>query len=233
MNKELLLTNTNNFYHIYCNNNLHIKINSIKYLYNKYNCTFILNNKMNICSNQSLCIFNLKSFSFIHNQYYIKKCRLIKIKYIQLNYSCVNDKFLLVNMLVKSNKTYSFLIYRKNTIIICICIIIFVSLFAFICSSIKYSSINKIQQEKYSTINNIKNIELNTQSIYDNQSKQEYELKILSLIESSSSSTLTSLNNKNSITNSSEYDNLTKDKYQSFKSQLPFKVKFNENYQLK
>ncbi|CAF4545580.1 unnamed protein product, partial [Rotaria sp. Silwood2] len=77
------------------------------------------------------------------------------------------------------------------------------------------------------------NIELNTQSIYDNQSKQEYELKILSLIESSSSSTLTSLNNKNSITNSSEYDNLTKDKYQSFKSQLPFKVKFNENYQLK
>ncbi|CAF3878019.1 unnamed protein product [Rotaria sp. Silwood1] len=85
-----------------------------------------------------------------------------------------------------------------------------------------------------STINDIENIQLNTQFIYDNQTKQEYELKILSLIQSSSSSTLASLNNKNSFTNSSEYDNLMiKDTYQSLETQSPFKVTFNQNYQLK
>ncbi|CAF3600985.1 unnamed protein product [Rotaria sp. Silwood1] len=85
-----------------------------------------------------------------------------------------------------------------------------------------------------STINDIENIQLNTQFIYDNQTKQEYELKILSLIQSSSLSTLASLNNKNSFTNSSEYDNLMiKDTYQSLETQSPFKVTFNQNYQLK
>ncbi|CAF4780457.1 unnamed protein product [Rotaria socialis] len=80
-------------------------------------------------------------------------------------------------------------------------------------------------------------IQFNTQSIYDNQSKQEYELKILSLIESSSSSssstTLTSRYNKNSIKNPSEYDNLTKDTHQLSESPSQLKIKFYENYQLK
>ncbi|CAF3957256.1 unnamed protein product [Rotaria sp. Silwood1] len=125
-------------------------------------------------------------------------------------------------------------IYTKTTIIICLCIIIFVSLLAFICSSIQHCLIDEIQQEKDSTINDIENIQLNTQFIYDNQTKQEYELKILSLIQSSSSSTLASLNNKNSFTNSSEYDNLMiKDTYQSLETQSPLKVTFNQNYQLK
>jgi hypothetical protein len=80
----------------------------------------------------------------------------------------------------------------------------------------------------------------NTQSIYDNQKSQEYEFKCLS----SSSSTITSLNSKNVITNPSEYDNLMKNTYQQsdslsplnsnnnniISSRSPLKVKFNENY---
>ncbi|CAF4791873.1 unnamed protein product [Rotaria sp. Silwood1] len=236
--KPFLLTTTNYFHHIHCKNNLHIKINSIKYFYNKYNCTFILHHdnhsNMNICSNLSSCIFNSKSFLFIHNQHHISKCHTIKLKYIQLNYSCINDTFLPVNILAQLNKNNSYLVYTKTTIIICLCIIIFVSLLAFICSSIQHCLIDEIQQEKDSTINDIENIQLNTQFIYDNQTKQEYELKILSLIQSSSSSTLASLNNKNSFTNSSEYDNLMiKDTYQSLETQSPLKVTFNQNYQLK
>jgi hypothetical protein len=72
---------------------------------------------------------------------------------------------------------------------------------------------------------------IHTQSIYDNQIKQEYELKNLLIVESSSSSTLTSLNNKNIITNPSEYDNLIKNTSQSSEHLSTLKVKFNENYQ--
>jgi hypothetical protein len=64
------------------------------------------------------------------------------------------------------------------------------------------------------------------------------------LVESSSSSTLTSLNNKNIITNPSEYDNLIKPNSQTpetlsplhsndiINSRSSLKVKFNENSQL-
>ncbi|CAF1043480.1 unnamed protein product [Rotaria sordida] len=219
-----------------CNNNFHIKINSIKYFYNKYNCTFILNddddnnhNKINICSNQSSCFINFKSFSFFHIQNHLNKCHFIKLKYIRLNYSCINDKLISINILTQSKKNDSLLIYTINTILICLSIIIFIILLVFIYSYIQHSFKDEIQQEKYLKINDIENIQLNSQSIY----QQEYESKILSLIKSSSSSTLTSLNNQNTITNTSEYDNLTKDTYQSLELELPFKVKFYENYQLK
>ncbi len=204
--KEFLLTSTNYFHHIHCNNNLHIKINSIKYVYRKYNCTLILhhhnNDTLNICSSQSSCILNLKPFLFYHVRHYITQCRTIKLKYIRLNYTCINNTFTSGNILTQARKTYS---YTNNTIIICSCIIIFVSLLAFFCSYLLHSARNE-----NSIVNDTRNIPFNTQSIDNNQSKQEYELKNLSLVESSSSSTLTSLNNKNIITNSSEYDNLIK-----------------------
>ncbi|CAF3329190.1 unnamed protein product [Rotaria socialis] len=186
---------------------------------------------MNLCSNQSTCILHLKSFLFFHTQHLINKCRMIKLKSTQLNYSCVTDKFISFNIFNQPKKNVSGVMYTKVTIIVCLCIVVFVSLLAFICSYIENFSIDK---EKYSTMNEI---QFNTQSIYDNQSKQEYELKILSLIESSSSSssstTLTSRYNKNSIKNPSEYDNLTKDTHQLSESPSQLKIKFYENYQLK
>jgi hypothetical protein len=229
-NKDFVLTSTNYFHHIHCNDNLYIKMNSIKYFYHKYNCTLIVNHH-DICSNQSSCILNLKPFLFFHTRHSINECRRIKLKYIQLNYTCVNDTFILVNNLIQPKKTYSFLVYTKNTVIICLCIIIFLSLLALLCSYLRYSSMNNIQEQENSIVNDI-------QSIYDNQSKQEYEMKNLPLIESSSSSTLTSLNNKNIITNPSEYDNLIKTTSQLHPNDIiisrsSLKVKFNENYQLK
>ncbi|CAF2129301.1 unnamed protein product [Rotaria magnacalcarata] len=183
---------------------------------------------MNLCSNQSTCILHLKSFLFFHTQHPINKCRMIKLKSTQLNYSCVTDKFISFNIFDQPKKNVSGVMYTKVTIIVCLCIVVFVSLLAFICSYIEKFSID---EEKYSTMNEI---QFNTQSIYDNQSKQEYELKILSLIESSaSSSTLASRCNRNSITNPSEYDNLTKDTHQLSESPSQLKIKFNENYQLK
>jgi hypothetical protein len=162
----------------------------------------------NICLNQSSCILNLKTFLFSHVQHYITECRTIKLKSIRLNYTCVNETFKSIN-----RKNYSILIYTKNTIILCISIIIVISLLALFCSYLRHFSIDK--QEN------------NTQLINDNKIKQEYEMKNLLIVESSSLSTLTSLNNKNIITNPSEYDNLIKIEHLS-----PLKVKFNENYQM-
>jgi len=163
----------------------------------------------NICINQSSCILNLKTFLFSHIQHYITECRTIKLKSIRLNYTCVNQTLKSIN-----RKNYSILIYTKNTIILCISIIIVISLLALFCSYLRNFSIDK--QEN------------NTQLINDNKIKQEYEMKNLLIVESSSSSTLTSLNNKNIITNPSEYDNLIKIEHLS-----PLKVKFTENYQIK
>ncbi len=210
-NQDFILTSTNYFHHIYCNDNFYIKINSIKFFYNQYNCTIVLHQheKMkNICLNQSSCILNLKTFLFSHVQHYITECRTIKLKSIRLNYTCVNETFKSIN-----RKNYSILIYTKNTIILCISIIIVISLLALFCSYLRHFSIDK--QEN------------NTQLINDNKIKQEYEMKNLLIVESSSLSTLTSLNNKNIITNPSEYDNLIKIEHLS-----PLKVKFNENYQM-
>ncbi len=228
--EEFLLTSTNYFHHIHCNNNLHIKINSIKYIYRKYNCTLVLNDTLNICSNQSSCILNLKPFLFFHVTHYITHCRTIKLKYIRLNYTCISDTFISSNILTQPRKSYS---YTNTTIIICSCIIIFVSLLAFFCSYLRHSARNAVQGQENSIVNDTHNIPFKTPSIDDNQSKQEYELKNLSLVESSSSSTLTSLNNKNIITNSSEYDNLIKPSIplsslnpnDIVSTQSPFKIK--------
>lgn len=202
--KEIQLTNRNSFHYIHCNNDLYVKINSIKYIYNKYNCTFIINDndykRMNLCLNQSTCILKLKSFLIFHIKHHMTKCRTIVLKSIKLNYSCINDKLVSIKILTQPKNNHSGINYTKTTIIICLCLIIVISLFAFTCSFIQNSIMNKIQN--------------NRQSIYDNDSKQNHELKILSLKQSSSSSTLTSLYNNNSITNPSEYDNLTKDLYQ-------------------
>jgi len=168
----------------------------------------------NICSNQSSCILNLKTFLFSHVQHYITECRTIKLKSIRLNYTCVNETFKSINIRTQPRKNYSILIYTKNTIILCVSIIIFVSLLALLCSYLRHFSIDEQGND--------------TQVIYDHQTKQEYEMKNLLIVESSSSSTLTSLNNKNIITNPSEYDNLIKIEQLS-----PLKVKFTENYQIK
>jgi len=112
--------------------------------------------------------------------------------------------------------------------ILCVSIIIFVSLFAILCSYLRHFLIN---EQENSIVNDTHHIHI--QSIYDNQIKQEYELKNLLIVESSSSSTLTSLNNKNIITNPSEYDNLIKNISQSSEHLSPLKIKFNENDQLK
>jgi predicted negative regulator of RcsB-dependent stress response len=146
---------------------------------------------MNICFNQSSCVMNLKPFLFSPNKDYIPKCRTIKLKSIRVNYTCVNDSFTLNNIRNQSKKNY--------TILLCLSILIIVSLFALICSYFR--------QFPNSTIT--ENIQ-----IADHPSKQEYELKNFVLVESSSSSTLTSLNNKNLITNPSEYDNLIKTTFQ-------------------
>ncbi|UJR09929.1 hypothetical protein I4U23_014151 [Adineta vaga] len=83
--------------------------------------------------------------------------------------------------------------------------VISVSLLALICSCLRHLSRHDIEEYKHSIINTRNNI----QSIYDNQSKQDYELKKLFSIETSSSaSTLTSVTSRNLRTNSSEYDNL-------------------------
>jgi len=206
------LTNTNSFHHIHCHDKLSIKINSIKYFYDQYDCTVNLHDpdeKLTICSNQSSCILNLKPFLFA----YITECRTVKLKFIRLNYTCVNKTFKSINVEP-----------RKNAIILCISIIIFVSLLALFCSYLQHISAN--EQKNNSIMNDSHHI--HTQSIYDNQIKQEYELKNLLIVESSSLSTLTSLNNKNIITNPSEYDNLIKIEHLS-----PLKVKFTENYQIK
>lgn len=147
------------------------------------------------CSNQSSCRFNFKSILFTHIQHDISKCRKIKLKSIRLNYTCGNET-------LKSIKS------RKNTIILFISIVSFVSLLALFCSYLRYFLTT-------------------TNDSTDNQNKQEYELKNLLVIKSasSSSSTLTSLNNKNLITNLSEYDNLINEHLSTLK------VKFNENYE--
>jgi hypothetical protein len=87
-NKHFLLTSTNYFDHIHCNHNFHIKINSIKYFYNKYNCTFVPQHPdvtLNSCSNRSSCILDLKPFLFFHIRHYITECRSIKL------YMCQRD----------------------------------------------------------------------------------------------------------------------------------------------
>jgi hypothetical protein len=182
-NQEFISTSTNYFHHIHCNNKLYIKINSIK-----YNGTIILHqNIINRCSNQSSCWINFKPFLFPH---------------IRVNYSCIKDHN---QTEVKTNST-------TNTIILGLCIILFVSLISLICSYLRHCSIND-----------------DTRHIYI---QYQYELKNLSVIESSSSSTLTSLNNKNIITNPSEYDNLIKNTSQSSEYTSPLKVKFNENHRI-
>ncbi|CAF1415616.1 unnamed protein product [Adineta steineri] len=209
---EFLLTSTDYFHHIYCYNHLSIKINSIKFVYHVHNCTFVLHHHnnygiKNTCSNQSSCIINLKAFLFFHIPHYFTKCSTTKLKFIRLNYTCINNTFISINDLILSRKNSS---YEKSTIIVYLCILIFAIFFGFICSYLRHSSRNNVQKQEMSIVDDTNNSQLNTQSIYDNQSKQEYELKNISLLKTSSSSTLTSFNNKNIITNLSEYDNLTK-----------------------
>ena len=201
------LTRTYFRHHLHCPDNLHIKLNSIRYAFDQYNCSLTLHHNtaspLTRCIDPSSCPLNFP-------QPTRRPCRTIQFSEILFNYTCTNET-------PTHHRHHSIILDAKHTILICLCIILVGLVPAALAIYVRHSSRRSANADVHAKTDSIGNPAEDSTSI-------------------ESASTMTSWNNKDTITYPSEYDNFIKSSTQPASgsdpvvaARPPHRVKFSEN----
>lgn len=205
--KSFVLNSTDYIHRLRCERNLHVQINAIEYRFHQYNCTWLYAAPSKFfaeCANQSSCRVDLKPYLYFRTRQHSVGCRRIKLKDVLLNYSCINETWKSSSAILPSSlHQHSSVIY---VIVFFLCTIITMAFFAVFWSKLHYlprlEASLPISDTAY---------RLSEQTRMPSNRADDYELKHLTVLQpSSSSSSFTSLNSQTVLTNPSEYDNLVR-----------------------
>ena len=220
--KSFVVNSTDSIHHLRCEGNLHLQINAVRYRFHQYNCTSLYaapndtpSEFFTRCANQSSCRVDLKRHLYFRTRHRPVACRRIKLKDVLFNYSCINETRESSPILSSSLHRHSLVIYG---LIVSLCLLVTLAFFALFCSNLQYlprleaslplsDTADRLSEHRRMPSNRTSLC----QSQRDDDVDDDFELKRLTIVRSSSSSSsFTSLNSKTVLTNPSEYDNVIK-----------------------
>ena len=206
------LTRAHFRHHLHCPDNLHVQLNSIRYAFDQYNCSLTLPHH----SASALTRCNEPSSCPVNfPQPTRRPCRTIQFSEILFNYTCTNET-------PTRLRSQPIILDVKHTMMICLCILLVGLVPAALAIYVRHSPHRTAHADVlHATTNSTGNPADESTSI-------------------ESTSTMTSWNNKDTITYPSEYDNFIKNSCQLAEptsgsdpvvvgARLPYRVKFSEN----